>query len=145
MTTDTERLDALIARLEAATEGSREMDHGIAEAVLAAGSEVRLWGQSPDEPPVKTFRYPNGSEGSALNYTSSLDAALTLVPEGCWPWLSVYHQGSFGAHAKLYGPRIVHGVAHLTPANAAGYRNATDLWPLALCIAALKARREACR
>ena len=129
MTTDTERLDALIAKLEGAPRGSRELDHAILEYL----------------PPPAPSKPGNVVVRIAAHWTTSLDAALTLVPEGCWPWLSVYHQGSFGAHAKLYGPRIVHGVAHLTPANAAGYRNATDLWPLALCIASLKARREACR
>lgn len=136
---DTERLDALIAKLEGASEGSRELDAavGVACGLVPRRTQRYAAREWPRRPTSVRLGWPR--------LTTSLDAALTLVPEGCWPWLSVYHQGSFGAHAKLYGPRIVHGVAHLTPANAADYRNATDLWPLAICIASLKARREACR
>jgi hypothetical protein len=54
-------MSELIERLTNATEGSRELD---AEINLAVFSQLTF-----PEPP---------------HYTTSIDAALTLVPEGCW-------------------------------------------------------------
>ena len=61
-------LKSLIAELEAAKEGSRELNARVATAVTGIH---RVWpGGSP---------YSAGPD--ALPYTTSLDAALTLVPE----------------------------------------------------------------
>ena len=56
----------LIERLEAATEGSRELDAEIDERIWRA-----KWGRGKPK------------DISVLYYTTSIDAALTLVPEGC--------------------------------------------------------------
>jgi hypothetical protein len=58
----------LIARLEKAAEGSRELDAAVAEEVHAGWIL-----EKPDR------------------YTQSLDAALTLVPEGCYLTLCTRH------------------------------------------------------
>ncbi|MDH3376209.1 MAG: hypothetical protein OEQ39_04475 [Gammaproteobacteria bacterium] len=58
----------LIERLEAAESGSRELDANIA---LSMGGSVKL------------VPGPNGAQWP--HYTTSIDAALTLVPEG-WRW-----------------------------------------------------------
>ena len=54
-------MEDLIKKLEAATEGSRELDGDIVRAILPKGKPFPLI-----DPP----------------YTTSIDAALTLVPEG---------------------------------------------------------------
>ncbi len=81
-----------------------------------------------DEALIERFRAlatPPADGGTVPAYTTSLDAALTLVPEGC-EW-EVYG-GDKQAVAVIYvsGPKYVDGRAP-TPA-------------LAMCIAALKAR-----
>lgn len=62
-------LAALIERLERATEGSRELDLEIGELVGQADHSGPAWHR-----PFKDWAKP---------YTTSLDAALTLVPEDC--------------------------------------------------------------
>jgi hypothetical protein len=94
-------LAELIARLEAAAEGSRELDAAIAVAVFGGGSH---------------------DPGTAPHFTTSLDAALTLVPEGRG-WLM----------------RSVGGRGFAAISNA-GEASQAKTPALALCIAALKAR-----
>lgn len=71
----------LIAHLEAASEGSRELD-------------AAIWEIEPCEPPDCNLRTKaiaivrlkaGGDDAECPAYTTSLDAALTLVPEG-WLW-----------------------------------------------------------
>ena len=94
----------LIARLEKATGPDRRLDFSIAQAVENAG---------PMEWRANGFPY----------YTSSLDAALTLVPD-CTPWAAGEDEDGTGC-ADIPRHRVL--VHAATPA-------------LALCIAALKAR-----
>ncbi len=104
----------LIEKLEAATEGSRELDLKIGQATHRGmrgrvpnywADNLRLMGQLPE-------------------YTTSIDAALTLVPEGTeWILLTVPEEGGYGAGV---GESMWNSFA-LTPA-------------LAICIAALRAR-----
>ena len=89
-------MDDLIARLEAAKEGSRELDIAIFRAIT-------------DKPRIRP------------PFSTSLDAALTLVPERC-PW--AVESAGVVELGTVNGP--VEGFA-ATPA-------------LALCIACLRAR-----
>ena len=104
-------LDALIAELETAEGPSNVLDFQIAMAIFP--------GDVPDTTRVKNIKF-----------TSSIDAALTLVEEGA-EWIL---NNSTGIEQRFYavvaGP-VVDGTEGLgiTPA-------------LALCIAALKARKE---
>lgn len=72
-------IDNLIAELEAATEGSRELDHSIflathpEQGTTSEGGEYWYAGHL-DEDGGPWIRLPK--------YTTSLDAALTLVPKG---------------------------------------------------------------
>lgn len=76
----------LIAKLEDATEGSRELD---AEISAAIGNVVEPCGAN-DWAVLYGTKIVEGSEGrlededwrELEHYTTSLDAALTLVPEG---------------------------------------------------------------
>lgn len=105
-------LSQLIERLEGAAGPSRELDRAIYDAVE--------WLQRPeDEPPA---------------YTASVDAALTLVPEG-WTALECRSHGNF-ARWTVEISRID---------NTGNYEEAQigrhATWPIALTIAALKARQ----
>ena len=115
----------LIERLEAAEKGSRELDEYIAEAVF---------------PTIKRQHaswYIDDIRVRIEPYTTSMDAALTLVPEGekgwpFWeikspnpnsPYLKGYHGGS-KAQIWLDGTTVFFGHAR-TPAlalSAAGLR-----------------------
>ena len=78
-TTQAETLSALIARLEASTGPDREIDQAVADATLIPESDVCIVGAPA---PMKVWRYIDGSVGTALRCTASLDAAMTLVPDG---------------------------------------------------------------
>ena len=122
----------LIECLEAAETGSRELDARIYECL---GYRVRRRGQSMRH----GRRYwrswvwlnsDNPRRWEAMSdYTTSIDAALTLLDEG-WE----------------YEITTLYGVAHVElPLNASDIdpqigRRKDDNVPLALCIAALKAR-----
>ena len=99
----------LIARLEAASEGSRELDEAIHSFI----------GSPHDGRGLVSFPWPS--------YTTSLDAALMLVPEG---W--VVEDLFIGADKTSCVDLLFSG----KPA-ANGSANTA---PLAVCIAALKAR-----
>ena len=115
----------LIERLIQATEGSRELDEAIA---IYTGWFYRAhWAVKE-----KWIR-PNGWKcRKPYTFTTSLDAALTLVPEGRWLHLEQFAgatgSGKSAWHARLYDAKAteVYGMG-FTPA-------------LALCIASLKAR-----
>ena len=109
--------DDLIARLEAAEGPSRELDAEIAQ--------IHGWeeGHVANE---RCWYDPDGRMRAAPPaYTSSIDAALTLVPEGRLWTLGQYVNRS-GFMAALDNQR--------------GTKAATA--PLALCIASLKARTQ---
>ena len=103
---------ALVERMEAATKGSRELDYAIGGGV-AFGSQVP-------------------------NYTTSVDAALTLVPEGMdWgvSWSRLHKLETWVKAPMRRGTTCHQGYA---PDGDDTARNAA----LALCIAALRARQE---
>lgn len=121
-------LDQLIKRLEDAKEGSRELDR---EVALVSG-----WRRMGSEHRPHGGWYwrggPNDCTGTQVDnehpphYTTSLDAALTLVPEG-WNY-------ALNSNGAIPVADVYQDVEN-------------DRWPsastmaLALCIAALKARQ----
>jgi len=106
----------LIARLEAAAEGSRELD-------------VEIQRHRTGHPDDHWYEL-NGKwarNECPPRYTTSLDAALTLVPEGWFVRkLAEYEDG--WTCTLIKGARNENGASAATPA-------------LALCIAALRARQ----
>lgn len=114
--------DELIAALEAATGPSRELDEAIAAFNAGATREV--------QPSGRVAFHKNGfwvSIGEVSPYTSSIDAALSLVPEG-YHWAVSWG----GAHLWLHIEDM--------PISESS-RLAQHKFPaIALCIAALKAR-----
>lgn len=93
---------ALAKRCEAATGPDRELDEHIEFTLLPRG-----------------YALP----GTSLPYTASIDAAMTLVPEG-FDWIIARANGGLTIHAEVGSREQVFGE---TPA-------------LALCAAALRAR-----
>ena len=138
----------LIAKLEAATKGIRELDADVARAAgmivwsyddnchIDAQIENGNWeGRKRDHPdyvprPRVTWRVTADRDKPGIDlpaYTTSLDAALTLVPEG---WDYCLSMGS-GEPANVA----------MSPANSiAEVHGSAPSAALALCIAALKAR-----
>ena len=116
--TDTATLDALIADLEAATGPSRELDEAI----------YRYW-RKVTPAPRPGVMWTTDLE-YAPTYTASLDAALTLVPEG---W-RVNWAGQTGE---------LHWFFDLIECNGPGQTRRAwhQCYSIALCIAALRARR----
>lgn len=106
-------LQDLIIRLEEAEGPDWKLSQDIGEAV----------GAGP------RHQHPGSQEPVHLNYTASLDAAVSLVPEG-WEWKCEF--GRFVPHiAIISSSKIAYGCfAGECDSNRA----------IALCIAALKAR-----
>lgn len=117
----------LIATLEAATGPSRELDLHICRVAL--NSEPL--GHAAGLPDELLLDQPFGP---FFRYTSSIDAALTLVPEGL-RWRVSYvpvHQFASASvsDGSIFSPNTKEWEGkHTTPA-------------IALCLAALKARKE---
>lgn len=110
----------LIARLEAATGPSRELDKAILLALGYSWRGMAYWSRDDSH----TW------EGST-NFTASIDAALTLVPDGA-SWDVRWKSGDKNASVTFYPPGddpddYFHVWEAATPA-------------LAICIAALRAK-----
>ena len=125
-------MDTLIAELERATEGSRELDAKIAMALYPTLATFR------DDPERGTGHWISDKAGPvfALDYTTSLDAALTLVSEG-WSLANLYDAVDpkdrpwVGVILRRDEPR------YKLPEKVLG----APTYAMALCIAALKARQ----
>lgn len=113
-------LDELIVRLKETSAGTRDLDAAIADAVdgwpVADDPEWRI---APNGVPVHLRTIVS-------HYTTSLDAAMTLIPKR-WSWRAGNLPSGRG-FADLGTQVSLQCVVGATPA-------------LALCIAALKARR----
>jgi hypothetical protein len=108
--------EALIERLRAAEVGSRELDALVDDYLLERG--LRVIRISPGTPP----------------WSTSVDAALSLVPEGQCVLLAVTpHRAVCDVHTRPLGDPAGFWPAHAEAATA----------PLAIVIAALSARGSA--
>lgn len=122
-------LTSLIERIEAATEGSRELDVAVILALHPEAGPYQPYCQG-DEPifwndPYRKMRCPKVS--------TSIDAALTLLPEGL-DWLVRTGDRAAGGHP--YG--------HVYEGNTFGLGEAFATTPaLALLAAILRARQAA--
>lgn len=109
----------LIERLEKATGADRELDKDI--YVLTTGGD-------PSEHRIN-WQYAQ----FLPRFTESMDAALTLVPEGWW-WVLKLAPHRKGAFAELHSHKIGGGELAISDGTTPA---------IALCIAALKARSVA--
>lgn len=106
-------LRGAIATCLAATAPSRELDAAIGKAIFPALADLEEL-----EPGI--WCQQDGSRVRALNYTRTWSAAATLVPAGCW---------------------IEHDCLDVIIMSAGGTSRGThDILPIALCLAALRAR-----
>lgn len=140
----TTTLDDLIARLETATGPDRELDVMTAMAVgkWAANDPPSNWQRiaremvTPnaytDDESGDTYQVIPADDWHILRYTASIDAALTLVPESCDVRRFVDDPSGTGWTLSQFRGGVV-----LTR----GVGVTADLPALALCIAALKARK----
>lgn len=119
MTTD---IRELVERLERAGERSQELDVAIAKV---AGQPYGPLSEVMDDG-KEIWHHAE----CAAHYTTSLDAALTLVPEG---WAYILYGEAYGDEpcAELYKPQH--------PPKGIQHRKRAATPALALCIAALKA------
>jgi hypothetical protein len=119
----------LIGRLEAAGAGSRDLDMDIAKSLgfrpIATIRGVQI--HNPKQAPGVSWGLPH--------YTTSLDAAVKLVPEGKW-WTG--GAGKTRPDERLYGAAIYEPVVGEPQRIADGEHDTSAA--IALCIAALKAR-----
>lgn len=115
-------VDELIERLEKATGPSRELDLAIAQH-LPPSTEYSL-----------TTVQMRGGRPPVPSFTSSIDAALTLVPEG-WRTTHAYGGGDYWWHWNL-----TKDAKEYDEKNFASGKNKHPA--IALCIAALRIQQE---
>lgn len=121
-------LDELIAALEAATGPSRELDFW-----------CWWWGKASHngELPDADYAAANIKNDPGPRYTASIDAALTLVPEGWTASVAVYGDGLLKA-SSLIGPEYVDEGDRLP--NRVVLHGHARTPAIALCITSIKAR-----
>lgn len=123
-------LTELIQKLEAAKEGSRELDELIHEAAGSPGA---------DDPQYAAFE---SGDDFPRNYTTSLDAALTLVPDG-WNYQLLKTGGVLLSSGLPYSASIKASSQYGWVDPPYPFDGYSETQALALCIAALKAREAA--
>lgn len=132
-------LAELIQILEAAKKGSTGLDRLICETVSIAGPDRRddcFWGYD---------QVGAGSEVMELDapsqvhpYTTSIDAALELVPEG-WSWhLRVLYRGVHAAPPMIRAVVFNNAIGMILSSEYCEAEAETA--PIGLCVAALRAR-----
>lgn len=152
-------IDELIVALETATEGSRELDAAIGAAVGDMNDpdfDPARWIVSPQYEAgysqwdgigvVAYLILPDTGEKRKIAwrkpkpYTTSLDAALTLVPSG-WFYMLISGRPEMGYRCDLGRDELKHEqFIHYHDPAVLKARAATP--PLSLCVTALKARVE---
>jgi len=120
--------EELIAALERTDGPSRKLDAAIYKVAVGLKQYESIVSDALEEVCVRYYPGPPGPSFSRVpRYTSSLDAALTLVPEG-WDWCIACISGKWDAQV---------GEADTFMAEGAASNGSVAI---ALCIAALKAR-----
>jgi hypothetical protein len=131
-------LPELIAALEAATGPSRQLDAEIARAVYAPDGRVK---QSPFNGEWCVY-HPTQDRTldrvRVLQFTASIDAALTLVPEG-WVWAVHGPDSGNLAYACLCDRDVIQPPEPWLETYPTQESHAATP-AIALCIAALRAR-----
>lgn len=74
-------MSELVPVLENATEGSVELDKRICEILCSPAGSQKLYMDFGRFGMFDMFTHPNGQRLNMLRYSTSLDAAMTLVPE----------------------------------------------------------------
>lgn len=126
-------LEEVIARLERAAGPDRELDADIIRALYPA-CHIGPYVVGDDEPVVFHAEPLVQNKHEVPRYTSSLDAALTLVPEG-W-FVANFAQWRSGAPTRTWAATL-----KLDPdCDEERHTSNRPSAALALCLAALRAR-----
>lgn len=131
----------LIARVEKASGPDRELDIEIFRAVVAVPNEGQMVGVEPRQwdPRYTPLLVPHPKWGfspavsdDAERYTASIDAALTLAPEGanCWG----FDKTPIGSEAYFSRNHVSDGHWYVSGFHCHS--------AIAICIAALRAREQ---
>lgn len=145
-------LEATIKRLEDSTEGSRELDEEILAEVdheqyarYMANAQLMIAEVTERGMPERADSARRSAFYGTPHYTTSLDAALTLVPEG-HEWHNMERNVQwddpevFAGQEREYGVQIYGMTEAGYPDFKRDFIGAHDLLPIALCIAALRSR-----
>ncbi len=133
----------IIAKLEAAERGSRDLT---ADVYQAFGFSVI---RTPRRPGGIAWRYRGHMESrwlSMRDLTESLDAALTLVPEGWRLHILAEHYSGWSANLRRkFGSEAADEAVwkrghHWPSEHSSGTVEKIATAPLALCVVAIKAR-----
>jgi hypothetical protein len=124
----------MIDKLQDATGGSRELDAEI--STLVGIATVATQYSKLRDPFGKSDEMVTVMECNALRYTTSIDAAMTLVPKGCWVEIKGPRR-----YLNIPSPVPNYWSANIETWNHEGQKMGWGATPaLALCIAALKAK-----
>jgi hypothetical protein len=128
----------LVERLEALTEPSREVDAAIFRLLLGTKRPQQFWNFQGCQPrgADKDKLWLEWTARRAPAYTSSLDAALLLVPDG-WRLADLADTIEFDKGCRAVVRK--RGDTSVATGSQVEHRGAKTL-PIALTIAALKAR-----
>lgn len=137
--------DDLIARIEAATSPDQNLDAEIARDVM--GLTIHDW---PDWIVVRSRMQDFPALGPTPNYTGSLDAALTLVPNDFADrryGATIWARAAGRSQARIWVEIMDHDAdggwaIGVVPGNSGLPANSGATPAIALCVAALKARRS---
>lgn len=127
----------LIQRLCEAEGASRELDAEIAWHIGwdATGSVGQKWRDHYESHKVDDDVSRAADNYGVPKFSSSIDVALTLVPEGCW-WIIA--KGKVRPEEPFYGAQVRTGIMNGDEIIGEGEHDAAPA--LALCIAALKGK-----
>lgn len=135
-------LSELAARVEAAMGSDRELDAQIWIAVTPGATRRELRGihkASGKEQVIDETREPDGRLIVVPAFTASLDAAMTLVPDG-WFWMAGHRDNNRCRAYVNNGQSHFVGIAARPNPAKQWFECLADTPALALCAAALIAR-----
>lgn len=128
-------LSDLLPRLRAATGPSRELD---AEIALAVGWTQHFW-TTPGGIKIDWWISPKSTQRiSLLEFTASIDAAMTLVPKGAYAQISLSGEALIAVDRKGVGAGRDYFTASLT--ELAIEEDGIAKAAIALCIAMLQVK-----
>lgn len=134
-------LSALIARLEAAEAGGRELDEAISDTLCDHKFRTCIAGLSDEDGGMWMYEFGGHAASSALRVTTSLDAALALTERVLTKrWGVSLFDGDPCHGSARYCSSVVW--SNDNPPKGTRYDGAASTLPLALCIAILRAKAQ---
>jgi hypothetical protein len=136
-------VDNLIEKLKAATEGDRDLDLEVFNALDR--EHLFIW-LHRDAGIITAHEFGEGAPGNPVfhleSFTSSVDDALSLIPERWGVTIHLYLGLNGRAWASVHGPYPDSTPRPIGVAPRPEFVCAANSIPLALCIAAVQARQN---